>query len=85
MRLGVYTDYHYWRDGDAYYAERAFFTFITNLRPLVDRLVLLGDAIELRDAPFVPLVPMARTLRRPLMVSIATTDGSSMTMPWPRT
>ena len=29
MRLGVYTDYHYWREGDSYYAERAFFTFIT--------------------------------------------------------
>ena len=42
MRLGVYTDYHYWRDGDAYYAERAFFTFITSLRPLMDRVVLFG-------------------------------------------
>ena len=31
MRLGVYTDYHYWREGDSYYAERAFFTFITSL------------------------------------------------------
>jgi glycosyltransferase involved in cell wall biosynthesis len=42
MRLGVYTDYHYWRDGDTYYAERAFFTFITSLRPLMDRIVLFG-------------------------------------------
>ena len=42
MRLGVYTDYHYWREGDSYYAERAFFTFITSLRPLMDRIVLFG-------------------------------------------
>ena len=42
MRLGVYTDYHYWRDGDSYYAERAFFTFITSLRPFMDRIVLFG-------------------------------------------
>ena len=42
MRVGVYTDYHYWRDGDSYYAERAFFTFITKLAGMVDRLVLFG-------------------------------------------
>jgi glycosyltransferase involved in cell wall biosynthesis len=42
VRLGVYTDYHYWREGDSYYAERAFFTFITSLRPLMDRIVLFG-------------------------------------------
>ena len=42
MRLGVYTDYHYWRDGDSYYAERAFFTFITRLARMVDKLVLFG-------------------------------------------
>jgi glycosyltransferase involved in cell wall biosynthesis len=42
MRLGVYTDYHYWKDGDAYYAERAFFTFITQLAGMVDHLVLFG-------------------------------------------
>ena len=37
MRLGVYTDYHYWREGDSYYAERAFFTFITQLAADVER------------------------------------------------
>jgi glycosyltransferase involved in cell wall biosynthesis len=42
MRLGVYTDYHYWRDGDTYYAERAFFTFIMRLSGMVDSLVLFG-------------------------------------------
>jgi glycosyltransferase involved in cell wall biosynthesis len=42
MRLGVYTDYHYWRDGQSYYAERAFFTFVTQLAATVDKLVLFG-------------------------------------------
>jgi glycosyltransferase involved in cell wall biosynthesis len=42
VRLGVYTDYSYWRDGDAYYAERAFFTFIARLARTVDGLVLFG-------------------------------------------
>jgi glycosyltransferase involved in cell wall biosynthesis len=42
MRVGVYTDYHYWREGDAFYAERAFFTFITKLAGMVDQLVLFG-------------------------------------------
>ena len=42
MRLGVYTDYSYSREGDSYYAERAFFTFITRLAGMVDRLVLFG-------------------------------------------
>jgi glycosyltransferase involved in cell wall biosynthesis len=42
VRLGVYTDYRYWREGDAYYAERAFFTFITRLARAADGLVLFG-------------------------------------------
>ena len=48
MRLGVYTDYSYSREGDSYYAERAFFTFITRLAGMVDRLVLFG---RLNPAP----------------------------------
>jgi glycosyltransferase involved in cell wall biosynthesis len=42
MRVGVYTDYSYSHDGEAYYSERAFFTFITRLAGMVDRLVLFG-------------------------------------------
>ncbi len=42
MRLGVYTDYSYSREGGSYYAERAFFTFITRLAGMVDRVVLFG-------------------------------------------
>ena len=48
MRLGVYTDYSYSREGDSYYAERAFFTFITRLAGMVDKLVLFG---RLNPAP----------------------------------
>jgi glycosyltransferase involved in cell wall biosynthesis len=42
MRVGVYTDYSYSHDGESYYSERAFFTFITQLAGMVDRLVLFG-------------------------------------------
>ena len=42
MRVGVYTDYSYSYDGESYYSERAFFTFITRLAGMVDSLVLFG-------------------------------------------
>ena len=42
MRVGVYTDYSYSYDGESYYSERAFFTFITRLAGMVDRVVLFG-------------------------------------------
>ena len=42
MRLAVYTDYAYRRDGDAVYAERAFVLFLGELARHVDRLVLVG-------------------------------------------
>jgi glycosyltransferase involved in cell wall biosynthesis len=42
MRVGVYTDYTYSYDGESYYSERAFFTFITRLAGMVDQLVLFG-------------------------------------------
>jgi glycosyltransferase involved in cell wall biosynthesis len=42
MRLAVYTDYTYKRDADGVSGERAFVRFMTGLRPLVDRLVLVG-------------------------------------------
>ena len=74
VRLGVYTDYHYWREDDSYYAERAFFTFITSLRPLMDRIVLFGRVNPSRarshyrvpdDIDFVPL-PHYPSLAHPL-------------------
>jgi glycosyltransferase involved in cell wall biosynthesis len=42
MRLAVYTDYTYRQDADGVSGERAFVRFMTGLRPLVERLVLVG-------------------------------------------
>jgi glycosyltransferase involved in cell wall biosynthesis len=42
MRLAVYTDYTYRQDAEGVSGERAFVRFMTGLRPLVDRLVLVG-------------------------------------------
>jgi glycosyltransferase involved in cell wall biosynthesis len=42
MRIAVYTDYPYRRDGDVVYAERAFVLFLGQLARTVDRLVLIG-------------------------------------------
>ena len=70
MRLLVYTDYVYRREGDAVYAERAFALFLAELRGYVDRLVIAGrldpEAGESHyrlppDVEFVPL-PHYRSL-----------------------
>ena len=42
MRLAVYTDYVYRRDGGAVYAERAFALFLAGLAAHVERLVIVG-------------------------------------------
>jgi glycosyltransferase involved in cell wall biosynthesis len=42
LRLAVYTDYSYKQDADGVTGERAFVRFMTALRPLVGRLVLVG-------------------------------------------
>lgn len=42
VRLAVYTDYVYWREGDAVFAERAFALFLARLAELFDDLVLVG-------------------------------------------
>jgi glycosyltransferase involved in cell wall biosynthesis len=42
MRLAVYTDYTYKQDEVGVSGERAFVRFMTGLRPLVQRLVLVG-------------------------------------------
>lgn len=42
MRIAVYTDYPYRRDGDTIYAERAFVLFLGELARRVDKLVLVG-------------------------------------------
>jgi glycosyltransferase involved in cell wall biosynthesis len=42
MRLAVYTDYVYRRQGQAVYAERAFAMFVARLADWCDRLVIAG-------------------------------------------
>jgi glycosyltransferase involved in cell wall biosynthesis len=42
LRLLVYTDYVYRREGEVVYAERAFALFLAELRRHVDRLVIAG-------------------------------------------
>ncbi len=42
MRVAVYTDYVYHREGDAVYAERAFALFLARLGQELDRLVVVG-------------------------------------------
>ena len=42
MRLAVYTDYVYRREGGAVYAERAFALFLAALADHVERLVIVG-------------------------------------------
>jgi glycosyltransferase involved in cell wall biosynthesis len=42
LRLAVYTDHLFWRDGDALYADRVFPVFLARLASLVDRFVLVA-------------------------------------------
>jgi glycosyltransferase involved in cell wall biosynthesis len=42
MRLAVYTDYSYRREGDAVFGERAFVLFLARLALSVERMVILG-------------------------------------------
>lgn len=76
MRLAVYTDYTYKQDSFGVSGERAFVRFMTGLRPLVERLVLVGrlDPDPGRshyplgeDVEFVGL-PYYASLTRPLEV-----------------
>ena len=76
MRLAVYTDYTYRQDSFGVSGERAFVRFMTGLRPLVERLVLVGrlDPDPGRshyplaaDVEFVGL-PYYASLTRPLEV-----------------
>lgn len=81
MRLAVYTDYVYRREGDAVYAERAFALFLAALAEHVERLVIVGrldprpgsshyrlpDAVEFVPLPHYPsLVDVRRSV--PAMV-----------------
>ena len=71
MRIGVYSDLVYRRDGDLLSTNRAFIRFVTSLPPLVDEVVLFGrldpepgrnpyelprDRMSLVPLPFYPRV-----------------------------
>lgn len=78
MRLAVYTDYAYRRQGGTVYAERAFAKFLVALAGRLDEMVLVG---RLNPEPgrshyplppeirFVPL-PYYRAASRPLSVAV---------------
>ncbi len=85
MRLAVYTDYVYRREGDALYAERAFALFLAAVAELLDEVVLIGrlssepgrtdyrlpSGIELVPLPHHPgLMTNARSTTRALLGSI---------------
>jgi glycosyltransferase involved in cell wall biosynthesis len=42
LRLAVYTDHLFWRDGDELYADRAFPLFVARMGRMVERLVLIA-------------------------------------------
>ncbi|HEX5224496.1 MAG TPA: glycosyltransferase family 4 protein [Solirubrobacteraceae bacterium] len=76
MRLAVYTDYTYRRDAEGVTGERAFVRFMTGLRPLVERLVLVGRLEPTPGRSHYPLgadvefvgLPYYASLTRPLDV-----------------
>jgi glycosyltransferase involved in cell wall biosynthesis len=82
MRLAVYLDYPFQREGDAVYTERAFVLFVGELAKRVERLVMPGrlepgsersERSHYRvpdEIEFVPL-PWYRTLAEPATVASA--------------
>jgi glycosyltransferase involved in cell wall biosynthesis len=76
MRVAVYTDYAYKQDAHGVSGERAFVRFMTALRPLVDRLVLVGRLHALPGRSHYPLgegvefvgLPYYESLTRPFEV-----------------
>ena len=76
MRLAVYTDYTYKHDAEGVSGERAFVRFMTGLRPLVTRLVLVGRVDPTPGRSHYPLdagtefvgLPWYTSLTRPLQV-----------------
>ena len=77
MRLAVYTDYTYKQDSEGVSGERAFVRFMTGLRPLVERLVLVGRLDPAPGRSHYPLgdgvefvgLPYYVSLTRPLEVA----------------
>jgi glycosyltransferase involved in cell wall biosynthesis len=57
MRLAVYTDYTYGREGAQLYAERAFALFLARLATRFDRFVLIGRLKPNPDRARYPIPP----------------------------
>lgn len=80
VRLAVYTDYVYRRDGDAVFAERAFALFLTRLAEHLDDLVLVGrlsaesGRMHYRLPPSIEFVALPN--HRGLLVSPRSTAGA---------
>jgi glycosyltransferase involved in cell wall biosynthesis len=70
LRLGVYTDYTYHRDSAGVSGERAFVRFMTGLRPLVARLVLIGRLDPTPGRSHYPLEPGVEFLGLPYYTSL---------------
>jgi glycosyltransferase involved in cell wall biosynthesis len=79
LRLAVYTDYPYQRQGDAIYTERAFVIFLEALAGSIERMVLTGrlnpvpgrgERSHYRVADTIDFVPLPHyhTLARPRAV-----------------
>ena len=79
MRLAVYTDYTYARDGGGIYAERAFALFLSALSERIDRLVVVGrmrpaggsSRYRLPDEVDFVGLPYYESLARPVSASVA--------------
>jgi len=71
MRLAVYTDYVYRREGEAVYAERAFALFVSRLGNRLDRLVLLGREDPRPGRSHYRLPPTTEYLALPYYPSLA--------------
>jgi glycosyltransferase involved in cell wall biosynthesis len=70
MRLAVYTDYTYKQDSEGVSGERAFVRFMTGLRPLVERLVLVGRLEPEPGRSHYPLGPAVEFVGLPYYTSL---------------
>jgi glycosyltransferase involved in cell wall biosynthesis len=76
LRLAVYTDHLFWRDGDALYADRVFAVFLARLAKMVDRFVFVARVdpkpgrshYRMPDGIQIEPLPWVANLSRPLDV-----------------
>jgi glycosyltransferase involved in cell wall biosynthesis len=79
VRLAVYSDYGYRRQGDAYYTDQAFALFVSGLADHVDKLVMVGRVdpapgtwhYRLRDDVEIASLPHYPHLSEPIPAAVA--------------